>query len=195
MGSYYAHKRREKVEVPYSFQCEHCGQDSGILSAVIAGAEAETPSYMKTISAEREKKLCMKAHKYLVREIKSIHRKTEEKKIFPNNFSGQCPHCKKKQSWTVSGLMEDRFVNSIVALGLGVFFGGFVVLGHFLDAEEELFSFPLAAVIFAVSVLAAIGLYVWNMMKINREKRETASGRENVPVIYWDSVQQLLNEQ
>ena len=46
----------------YSFQCEHCGKNSGTLTAVIVGPEATDNSNFKSLSPEREEKLCSRAH-------------------------------------------------------------------------------------------------------------------------------------
>ncbi|MCM1046102.1 MAG: hypothetical protein NC417_11390 [Candidatus Gastranaerophilales bacterium] len=196
MGSYYAHTRREHVEVHYSFQCEHCGMDSGILSTAIYGPEAETPSHSKTISSAQEEKLGQRAHKFLVRELKKIHKEAVEKKIFSDVFNDQCPHCNKPQSWAVARMKKDRFDDSFTALGLGVFISGFVVVAHFIGGQEyqEYLPLPLAAVIFALSVPIAIVLYVRRMAKINKKIESTSSGTKNLPVIYWEGVQALLNE-
>jgi len=193
MGSYYEHTRREKVEVPYSFQCEQCGQNSGFLRAVIVGPEAETPSFFKTISSAREQKLGQKAHKYLVREIKRVHKDAVEKKLF-SNFNDRCPHCGAPQSWAVSGLKDERLYKLFNNLGVGAFISGFVVVGHYLDIEE-LLTLPLAAGVFAVSVLVAGGLFVRRTIKINEIIKKTSSGMKNMPVIYWNTVQKLLDEQ
>lgn len=193
MGSYYKHKRSEKVEVPYSFQCESCGKDSGPLKAVLIGTEATDNSNFKTLSQDREDKLRKRAHEFLVRKVKDTYRDTEEKKIFPTEFRDQCPHCQKPQSWAVSGLKKKMFDNPIACVGVGAIFAVIVVIGHYFS-DEEYMTLTLAAGIFGVGVLAAAACLVWNLVKISMKNKKTAVGMHNYPVIDWSGVQSLLNE-
>lgn len=193
MGTYYRHTRSEKAEVPYSFQCEHCGKNSGALRAVINGPEAEDNSNFKTLNEEREEKLCRRAHENLVREMKSIHKDAVEKKIFSTDFIDKCPHCSQPQSWAVSGLKKKMFENPIVCLGVGAVISLLAVLCHYFT-DMEYVTLPLAAGIFAVSVAAAVVCLLWNMAKISAKTKKTSSGAKNLPVIEWGAVQGLLNE-
>ena len=192
MGSYYKHKRSEKVEVPYSFQCEHCGKDSGLLKAVLVGTEATDNSNFKTLSQDREDNLCKRAHEYLVQKVKETHKDAEEK-IFSTEFRDQCPNCRQPQSWAVSGLKKKMFENPLVCLGVGAFFAVIAVIGHYFT-DEEYMTLTLAAGIFGVGVAAAVACLVWNVVKINIKSKKTAVGMHNFPVIDWSGVQSLLNE-
>ena len=49
MGSYYKHKKKETIDVSYSFRCEQCMKESGTLKATISGMEAEINSNYKTL--------------------------------------------------------------------------------------------------------------------------------------------------
>lgn len=102
MGSYYRHTRSEKAEVPYSFQCEHCGKDTGPMRAVIVGPEATDNSNFKTLNPDREQKLCKRAHDNLVNELKSLHKNATEKNIISTKFNDQCPNCHQPQSWNIT---------------------------------------------------------------------------------------------
>ena len=42
MASYYKHKRTESIDVPYSFRCEQCMQDSGPLTATISAQDRKS---------------------------------------------------------------------------------------------------------------------------------------------------------
>lgn len=192
MGSYYKHKRSEKIEVPYSFQCEHCGKDSGPLKAVLIGMEATDNSNFKTLSPDREEKLCKRAHDNLVQKVKETHKDAQEK-IFATEFRDQCPSCHQPQSWAVSGLKKKMFENPLVCLGVGAIFAVIAVIGHYFT-DEEYMTLTLAAGIFGVGVIAAAACLIWNVVKINMKTRKTATGMHNFPVIDWSGVQNLLNE-
>jgi len=194
MGTYYQHTRSEKAEVPYSFQCEHCGKDSGILRAVINGPEATDNSNFKTLNEERTEKLCIRAHENLVREVKDIRRDAVEKRIFSTVFGDQCPFCRQPQSWAVSGLKKKMFENPIVCLGVGTTVSLIAVAGHYF-ADMEYVTLSLAAAIFALGAAAALVSLLWNMAKINSKSKKTASGVRNLPMIDWSAVQSLLDEQ
>ncbi|MDE7044339.1 MAG: hypothetical protein K2O97_04875 [Acetatifactor sp.] len=193
MGTYYRHTRSEKAEVPYSFQCEHCGKDSGPMRAVINGPEATFNSNFKTINPDREEKLCKEAHENLVRELKNVHKNVVEKKIFSTDFHDQCPYCNQPQSWAVSGLKDKMFENPLVCLGVGAVFAVIAVLVHYFG-DMEYVTLSVAAGIFGAGVVAARGCLVWNMIKINSKVKKTSSGTQRLPVIDWSAVQNLLNQ-
>ncbi len=81
MGSYYKHTRRESIDVPYSFRCEQCMQDSGPLTATIT-IEAELNSNFKNLNEKKQEQLRDMAHKKLVNEVRQAHKNAEEKQIF-----------------------------------------------------------------------------------------------------------------
>ena len=197
MGSYYKHTRSEHIELPYSFQCEHCGKDSGSMRAVITGADAIYNNYTKTLNDKQEEKLHQEAHKNLVKEIKNVHKDVVEKQIYPTEFHDNCPSCHQPQSWAVSGLQKKKYQNPIVCLALGIFFGLWALLIYFIDDDPSMkATMPYtAAVIFVVGVVSAIGCLLWNIRKINQKTKQTSSGVQHVPVIEWGAVQHLLNEQ
>lgn len=194
MGTYYRHTRSEKTEVPYSFQCEHCGKDSGSMRAVITGMEASDNSNFKTLNQERDEKLQQRAHQYLVREIKNVYKNAVEKQIFSTEFHDQCPFCRQPQSWAVSGLKDKMFQNPIVCLAVGAIFALLAVFCHYFG-DMEYVTLPVAGGIFAVGVVSAAGCLFWNIAKINAKARKASSGVKHLPVIEWDAVQYLLNEQ
>ncbi|MCM1541005.1 MAG: hypothetical protein NC121_07070 [Blautia sp.] len=189
MGSYYEHRRNEKVELPYSFQCEQCGKDSGPMVAVITGANATHNSHFKTISDAQDEKLRKQAHQYLVKEIKNVHKNVTEKKVYTSEFHDNCPFCHKPQSWAVSGVKDDMYTNPIVFLGCGIVFAVIAFFGY----SDESILLPLA--VFAAGAVAAIVSLLLNINKVNQKKKQTSSGAQNLPVIQWEAVQHLLNEQ
>ncbi len=193
MGTYYRHSRSEKAEVPYSFLCESCGKDSGSLKAVITGMEALDNSNFKTLNAQREEKLCRRAHEHLVKKMKETYRDAVEKKVFSTDFHDQCPHCHHSQSWAVSGLKKIKYENPIVCLVVGTILALLAVFCHYYG-DMEYVTLPLAAGIFAVGVVSAAGCLIYNISKINKKRKSTASGARNLPVIEWSVVQSLLDE-
>lgn len=193
MSSYYRHTRTEKVEVPYSFRCEHCSKDSGSMWVTVVG-QAQENSNFKTLNDEREKKLCKQAHLNLVRKIQALHKDVVEKQIFSTDFNDSCPHCHQPQSWAVSGLKSQLYKNPVVALCVGAFFSLVVVAGHYSEMERDL-PLSLAGWIMAVGVAAALGLLIWNLIKLGMKTKKTSSGtQKNLPVINWAAVQSLLDE-
>jgi len=194
MGTYYRHTRSEKAEVPYSFQCERCGKESGLLRAVIVGSDANYNSNFKTLSPDREEKLSREAHGYLVRKMKKIHEDAVEKKIFSTDFHDECPFCHQPQSWAVSGLKKKMYDNPIACLVVGAIVAMIVLVGHY-SGDIEFMTLPVAAGVFAVGVVAALCALVWNVIKIQKKTRKAASDVRRFPVIDWDAVRNLLNEE
>ncbi len=178
--------------MPYSFQCEHCGRESGLLRAVIVGPGATYNSNFKTLSPDREEKLGREAHGKLVRKMKETHKDAVENKIFSKDFDDQCPFCHQPQSWAVSILKKKMYENPSVCLGVGAIIALIAVACYYAGEIESL---SVAAGIFGVGVVAALGCLVWNVIKIQQKTKKIASGVRRFPVIEWDAVQNLLNEQ
>lgn len=193
MATYYKHRRTQTVEVPYSFQCEHCMKDSGLMTATVKG-EAEHSSNYNVLTEKEAQKLTERAHASLVKELQSIYSDASEKKVFATNFKDECPHCHKPQSWAVSGLKKKMFENPIVITLVGAFISIIAVIGHYFT-DEEYMTLQLAAGIFAAGLVIALGTLIWNVIRINAKVSKTSSSmQKNVPVIQWGAVQNLLDE-
>ena len=181
MGTYYKHTKTESIDVPYSFRCEQCMQESGRLKATISGAEATINSNFKQLNEKNQEKLNELAHTYLVKAVKEAYRNVTEKQIYCTDFKDQCPHCKKPQTWAVSGAKQGMFTTPIA----------FVVVGLILSVGAYFFS----GVDNSLTVALIIG-GIWSIMKVESKKKQTASvTQKNVPVIEWGAVQHILNEQ
>ena len=193
MRSYYLHTRTESVELPYSFQCEQCGQESGTRRVTVTG-EAEEKNFRKQLNDAEEDRLHEKAHADLVVKVSEIYKSVTEKQIIPTDFSDKCPHCQKPQSWALAGLKKKMFENPIVCLAVGAFFAVLALLGRNF-ADMDYVTTPIIIGIFAAGVVAALGTLLWNIIKIqSKVKKTTLSLQKRLPVIQWEAVQHLLNE-
>ncbi len=191
MGAYYKHTKTESIKVPYSFRCEQCKKDSGQLQATIVGSEAVVNSNYKTLNEKKQHEIDDMAHKNLVQAVKEAYKDATEKQIYCKAFSDKCPHCGQPQSWAVSGLMKERFSTPIVCLILGVIIG----LGcyFFVDRDNKLIIALAAA---GVCVAAAIVTLIYNSIKIASKQKKTSGVTEkNLPVIEWEAVQHIIDEQ
>ncbi len=190
MGTYYKHTKVDKIDVPYSFQCEQCMKDSGPMVAVICGMEAEINSNYKKLEEKKQQKLCEMAHANLVRAVKEAHRNATEKNVYVKAFKDQCPFCNKPQSWAVSGVKNEMFSTPIVCIMVAVV----VAAGcYFFSGVEE--NLIIALVAMGIGIAAAAGTLFYNIMKVQSKKKQTASAaHKNVPVIEWSAVQHILNE-
>ncbi|MCI9298686.1 MAG: hypothetical protein HFI10_14775 [Lachnospiraceae bacterium] len=190
MGTYYKHKKTETIDVPYSFKCEQCMKDSGKLTAVIKGMEAEVNSNYRELEYNKQQQLNEMAHKNLVREVKDSYKNATEKNIFNTAFKDECPHCHKPQSWAVSGIKNKLFENSIVSLIVGLI----VAAGcYFFSGVDNALQIAIGA--FGISVVAAIVFFLVSFSKMSSKKKQTANvTQRNVPVIEWGAVQNLLDE-
>lgn len=193
MSSYYEHTKNETAEVPYSFQCEHCGKNSGPLRAVIKGPEATENSNFKTLSPNKEERLYKRAHENLVREIQRVHKDAVEKKIFSKDFHDQCPYCRQPQSWSVPFLKKNMFEYPVICLCVGAFVGLLMVAVHYMDDTMNI-TLPMAAGVLGLGVVAAIACLLWNVVRFVIINKKTASSVvKNLPVIDWSPVQELLD--
>ncbi len=193
MGAYYEHTRTESVKLPYSFRCEQCMSDSGILNATITGS-AVKDTIIKELSQKDEEKLRRRAHEDLVRTLKKLQENTAQKQVFPTIFSDECPHCHKPQSWGVSGTKEGWYVGPLFFLICGIIVAAVSLMGK-EPWEINYENIPLAVGIAAVGAAAGVISLIWNIYKINKKKKiANTAAQKNLPVIQWESVQHLLNE-
>ena len=191
MSTYYKHTKTETVEVPYSFRCEQCLKDSGPLHAIISGAQAEMNSNFKKLDDRKQQKLEDMAHTNLVKAVKSACTDATEKQLYSKAFRDECPHCHKPQSWAVSGLKKERYSTPIVCLILGVILG---IGCYFCIETENRLTIALAAA--GICLILAVGSFIFNSIKIANKQRKTSDSlQKNLPVIEWNAVQHILNEQ
>lgn len=190
MGSYYKHKKKETIDVSYSFRCEQCMKESGPLTAVISGMEAEINSNYKTLDDKKQSSLNEMAHANLVSAVKEAYSNAVEKHIFVKAFKDECPHCHKPQTWGLSDLKDDMFGTPIVCVILGIILGAGC---YFFSGVENNLMIALAAA--GICFVIGAGSLVLNILKLGNKKKQTAGViQKNEPVIDWSSVQHILNE-
>lgn len=190
MGTYYKHKRTETIDVPYSFRCEQCMQDSGPLTATITGTEAVINSNFKNLNEKKQEKLKVMAHANLVATVKRAHSDAEEKQIYDKAFKDECPHCHKPQSWAVSKMKKDAFDTPLVCIILGIILGAGC---YFFSGVENALTIALAVA--GICLVIAVVIYIVNLVKIGNKKKATSGAvQNNTPVIEWRAVQNILDE-
>lgn len=188
MGTYYKHKKTETIKVPYSFRCEQCMKDSGSLQATIYGMQAEMNSNFKNLDDKKQQKLEDMAHKNLVKAVKEAYKDATEKQIYSKAFKDECPHCNQPQSWAVSGIKKECYSTPIACLIVGVILG----IGCYFSQNN--LALALAAV--GICLILAICSFIFNSIKIANKQRKTSDSlQKNLPVIEWNAVQDILNEQ
>lgn len=192
MSSYYEHKRTESVKLPYSFKCEHCGNDSGPMWAIVTGSGTKD-SHFKEVSEKSEEKMRREAHKDLVRVIKQLQKNIVQKQEYTEIFTYECPHCHKPQSWGISIVKSGMIAGPLAYFLFGIFLG---VVALFAQDKGDSWRIPSAVGIMAVGVIVTAISLAWNIIKVNKKKKiiDTAV-QKNPPVIDWQAVQYLLDEQ
>lgn len=191
---YYKHTRVNDVNIPYSFKCESCAQESGELQAHIVGNEAVYNSNFKTIKEDRAKKLEQEAYDNLVKKVQEVHEDVTQKNIYCTDFKDKCPHCGKPQSWGVSGLKKERFNTPIVIFILGIIFFVIALIGHYYDDSMDYLTLPVVFGILGAFTAAAVLVLIYNSIKISMKTKATAAnGVKNAPTVKWGKVQHLLD--
>lgn len=187
-SSYYKHTLTHSRKVSYSFQCEQCMQDSGPLTAKLE-AEAECSTIMKTMNEKQDAQLKIDAHDNLVNRVHNSYIDATEKQIFSTAFKDACPHCKKPQSWAVSGLKDGLISIPIVTIVLGALIALAI---YFFQGDRNLM---MSLVIGGGFVAAAVIYFIYKLIRIGIKTGQTASAtQKNVPVIDWSAAEDLLNE-
>ncbi len=191
MSSYYKHTRKESAEVPYSFRCEHCMQDSGPLQAIITGPAAEKNSNYNVLTQPETEKLERHAHDNLVRHIRKIHDDATQKQIYSADFKDACPHCQKPQSWAISGMQNNLFSTPIIIVIVGIIVSALCYV--YTIVEQTDFGFPVIPIVLAITAVCALGALLMNLAKISAKKKATAAvTQKNLPSINWEAVRHLL---
>lgn len=187
MSTYYKHTKKMSIDVPYSFRCEQCMQESGTLMATIQ-AQAELNTNFKKLNEKKQQKLDEMAKANLVKEVKRAHQNATEKQIYDTAFKDKCPHCQKPQSWAVSGIKNGMFSTPVVCVILGIILGAGC---YFFSGMDN--SLTIAIVVAGACFVAAVASLVWNIIKLGSKKKQTSSAmQKNVPVIQWEAVGELL---
>lgn len=190
MGTYYTHTKNASIDVPYSFKCEQCMKDSGMLIATIT-AQAEINSNFKKLEDKKVEKLNEMAHTNLVREVKNAQRNANEKHIYAKSFKDECPYCRKPQSWALGAMKKDMFSTPIVCVILGLI----VAAGCYLFREEAGVNMTVVIAVAAIGLAAGLISLIVNIIKIGAKKKQVSTaGQKNLPNIEWSAVQNLLNE-
>ena len=188
MASYYKHTQKQSVNVPYSFRCEQCHQDSGLLEAVITGS-ANLNTHSKVLLDREQAKLSQLAHAALVREVQSVHREATQKQVYAAAFHDECPHCHQPQSWAIAQMKGDQFTGPITALIVALICS----LGTYFFSDTQ--SIPLSLGIFAAGVVVGGVLLARNRTKISTKQKAASTAMEHErPTIHWEAVQDLLDE-
>lgn len=190
MSTYYKHTKTETIDVPYSFRCEQCMKESGTLNATIIGAQAQLNSNFKELNDKNQRKLDETAHTYLVREVNKTYKNATEKQIYSKAFKDKCPYCQKPQSWAVSGVKNDMFNTPIICVIMGIILGAGCYF--FTGVENNLI---IAIAVAGICFVLAVGSLIINIIKLQTKKKQTSvSVQQNIPVIDWSVVQDILNE-
>ena len=169
-------KRRSsvhKIEIPYSFRCESCLQDSGELLFVLTIANAAQKNTIKAKGAPKAKLTREEnVRKNVAGEVAMTMRNAYDQGIYPPGVRDICPHCKSTQSWALAGLKSRRYLGFAVLVCMGVL-GGLYVLANPEGALKLNMAQRgiIAALVFVVlSLLGLISLIV-NNTKIRRRTK------------------------
>ena len=188
MGSYYKHTAAQSVKIPYSFRCEQCHQDSGLLDAVITGSSSLN-THSKVLSDREQVKLTPAARAALIRELQSVYRNATQKQVYAAAFCDECPHCHQPQSWAIAQMKGDQFTGPITALVVALICS----LGTYFFSDTQ--SIPLSLGIFAAGVVVGGVLLARNRTKISTKQKAASTAMEHErPTIHWEAVQDLLDE-
>lgn len=190
MASYYKHKATKSRQVPYSFDCEHCGKNSGVLTATISGNQAEYDSPRDKLTEAQSEKLNNTALMSLKKRINTDYANATDKRIFSPAFQDECPSCHKPQSWGVAG-MKNHLASTPVAI---VIVGILVSLGAYFFTDIK--SVALSLAIAGAAVLAAVVVLICKLAGIAAKTRQTTAVLEKrLPEIDWSAAEDLLEKE
>lgn len=188
MATYYRHKLTHRREIPYSFKCEHCMQNSGPLTATIIGTQAEYKTPFRQLTEAQSETLKQNAHKFLVNKVYRNYTDATEKNIYTPDFKDICPHCQKTQSWAISGLKDEMQTNSVVVAVVGLI----VAAGAYFFAVRNI---VMALVIFGAFLAVAAVMWLVAYTKIQKRVSSAAGvAQERLPNVDWSAAQDLINE-
>jgi len=185
--------------MPYSFVCEHCGQDSGIKQArvreieiqAVTGSPTQNEFHIDLLSggrfpARQITSLEWKAKHNMQEKLRWAQTFVEKKgnffKVGLKDFSGKCPHCQKRQSWELRGFISIAAIAAFITGVCSTFIALFIISRIYeTTGEAGLHALWLLAPL--VASYAAATLWVvkqyWNIRSVKQRQK---------PNIRWSDV-------
>lgn len=179
-------------KIPYQFRCEHCGQGSGLRTAVITGtAQHKKGGYNATLKDKEQDRLISNALENLKNNVNKTRLDVEGAQLYDEEkFNSLCPHCGKYQSWGSNHTAQFLFRKFFSSILCGGFCGVpiFVLAAVVLDSIVEDPYTPALIVGGVAAVVLAIFFFVKTVKKrIQVYKDGKSVAEKRLPVIYWDN--------
>jgi uncharacterized membrane protein len=173
----------------YRFTCEHCGQTTGWLPAMITQQEQYTsqPFEGKGIRLAAEENF----KKEFARKVPDLREKIEAGDYtIPVGLSSKCPTCKKRQSWEKVTELGWLVVVLIICVALA-----FVGMGMFNSGAESgnghrQLAGLIIGILFAVAALGGVIALISGVVKkaaIRRDMEKTTV--RNKPEFNWPEIE------
>lgn len=171
MASYSEYTQKATATVKYSFVCEKCKKDSGVLTHTISGEATKKTKLHGKLSFEQQAELAEKAKENLHKEIE-----LEKSGKAVCRMEDKCPHCQQSQTWRTKGYLLSKIgictswlvLVGLLALGMWGTGGGKTAIGIL-----KLFA-VVCCVILAPGIIRLI-------------KDQFVKDKQQ-PVIYWDTL-------
>lgn len=185
-GVYTEIKEKVSHTIYYSYVCQHCGKESGMLSEELtASATKRKDGYNAKFSDKDRSGVYEKAVERLQTKFDDRRAKAAEGNY--SDFYGVCPHCGKSQKWSVGSFSKD-VIGATLLLTFGVAFFGLGITIVLYALLENFVSAKVAFTIYGVIVAIACGgsfaltLKIW--IKNKRDTKGITNG--SIPEINWN---------
>lgn len=159
----------------YHFVCEHCGRDSGLLSAAEVGYGSVNTPGKSGLSPQQRAQIQSSAQVSLEKAIIVRRQKFAQGK-YGGKLKGKCPHCGRHQSWELQGTKARPWLYAVYGTAAGLMAMAIAML---IDQDIGNYMALCVPVGFGLGLMSG---YVW-LAKTKVDSKRT--DERNLPEVIW----------
>jgi len=177
--AYTTYKSEAKIPFHYHFVCEHCGKDSGMLSAQVLGIADINISGKGRPSLDQQMELQTRAQASAKAALQAKINGAEKGR-YGEGVSSKCPNCGKIQSWELRSGRWKPLINALQGL-----LAGFLIMIFASIFGKEAGSATVICMPIGLGIGLIFGLIQRTRAKIDSTKTTT----RNKPEFIWPNIQ------
>jgi len=172
---YITHNAQATRIYQYHFICEHCGKDSGLLSAAEVGYGSINTPAKRALSPEQSIELQNSAQASLDTAIEACKRRFDKGK-YGGKLKGKCPYCGKRQSWELPGSKAKPWLNALYGTAAGLML---MIIAMLIDDKWGNYM------AICVPLGFGLGLLIGYTMLAKKKVDSKRTSERNLPEVIW----------
>jgi len=183
--------------INYRYKCEHCGKESGWQRKEIEGVGSRSFIDIDWEKGKEGQVISNKQHKQLEKEsceeleMKMHYLFRASKNNNYSGFEGICPHCKKKQTWSLKSFFDNFFEGLGLSLACGFFTYVIIVMIRFimyLGNEDvvifNMMSWKISLIVFGIFSFIFLITSIFSHIENKKLKKEVVN--KEILEIHWN---------